>query len=214
MTKLYPAPWNLKGNGYIFIYHFSKKLIGRPSFSNDFISDPSFSGLGTVMLVDYFESTAGPYRELLFVPGKFRFNDKKLYSITKIFVSTMESVLNGRKNWGIPKELAEFTFDRLDRRRERITVKKDGILVFDVTVKQTWLQYPISTHVMPLPLVQKFNGRIYYTQFHGSGRGRLARVESIYVNKEMFPDIETVKPLYVKRVENFHITFPVPQIKE
>ncbi|GAB3639487.1 acetoacetate decarboxylase family protein [Spirosoma arcticum] len=66
--------------------------------------------VGTVMLVDYETSPVGPYQELLFVPGLFRFGDTTSFSIAKIYVSTRASVWNGRQNWGIPKELAHFSF--------------------------------------------------------------------------------------------------------
>lgn len=66
-------------------------------------------GYGALMLVDYSESNCGPYRELLLIPGSFRVRDKTLASISRIFVSTTESLASGRRNWGIPKELADFS---------------------------------------------------------------------------------------------------------
>lgn len=59
----------------------------------------------------------GPYDELIYVPGLFSRRPRQplrtgrtaaepieyFPSITRIYVSTDESVYNGRKNWGIPK---------------------------------------------------------------------------------------------------------------
>ncbi|ETV91168.1 hypothetical protein H310_14175 [Aphanomyces invadans] len=89
------------------------------------------SGLGFVMLIRYTDSPVGPYDELLLVPGAFtppspgnpiaRTNHMKetflqahgllaARRVTRIFVSTEASLRNGRRNWGIRKELADFTW--------------------------------------------------------------------------------------------------------
>ena len=162
MTDIYPAPWKLRGNGYIFAFKFPKSLRGNRYFNSPLLGD-SFSGFGAMMLVDYLESTAGPYRELLFSPGKFPFGEKKYYSITKIFVSTMESVENGRRNWGIPKELADFSITPEGPRRERISVTGQGTPVIDITMKHGVIPVPITTALMPVTLAQKEGDTIYFT---------------------------------------------------
>jgi hypothetical protein len=78
MVTRYPAPWSLEGCGYILAYRFPRAMKGNPFFTSDIRGAGEFSGFGTVMLVDYRESTAGPYRELLFSPGRFRHNGKTL----------------------------------------------------------------------------------------------------------------------------------------
>ena len=213
-VEKFPAPWNLTGNGYIFAYKFPKKRSNEEYFSPDFLQDKQFTGFGTVMLVDYHESTAGPYKELLFIPGHFNYKGKKLYSITKIYVSSMESVVNGRENWGIPKELADFTIEPAGWRKERITVKKDGELVMDVTLRKFGLPYFVTTKLFPLPLIQKLNNKLYFTKFNGSGKGLLTFAKSIKVNSKLFPDISKNHPLFIKRVENFKIEFPISTIEE
>ena len=118
-VKAYPAPWNLRGKGYIFLYKFKKDFVGQNGNVPSFLDGAFAGGFGSVMLVDYEESDAGPYGELLFIPGKFRFGGQKLDTISKIYVSTMESVVNGRANWGIPKEKADFSFEKTDGGAEK-----------------------------------------------------------------------------------------------
>ncbi len=209
MTKKFPAPWSLTGNGYIFIYKFLKKYNDSPFF-NISLSDKPAGGFGTIMLVDYGKSDAGPYKELLFIPGEFDYLYKKFYSITKIYVSTKESVDNGRANWGIPKELADFQTIRIDNRRERIIVTKEGSVVFDAILRKRYVPFRVSTKYFSHALVQKLGGKtIFFTEFNGSGRGRLAVLESIYCNPQLFPEVCSLKPIAVTAIENFHITFPV-----
>ena len=124
--KEYPAPWMLHGKGYIFLYRFKKDFVERSGNIPEYLKDSFIGGFGSVMLVDYESSEAGPYGELLFIPGKFRFNGRKLDTISKIYVSTMESVVNGRANWGIPKEKADFSFEKSGDDEEKAIVSVGG----------------------------------------------------------------------------------------
>ncbi|NOS55010.1 MAG: hypothetical protein HOP37_01990, partial [Cyclobacteriaceae bacterium] len=117
--RIASAPWKLTGSGYILLYRFPKAFVAEHGFLVDFQKEKFVSGWGAVMLVDYKTSPVGPYRELLFIPGIFSFNKKKVFSISKIYVSTQNSVINGIENWGIPKELADFRWSK-ERSSEHI----------------------------------------------------------------------------------------------
>lgn len=216
-----PAPWNLTGHGYIFLYKFSKKFVEQSGNFPDFLSGTFAGGFGAVMLVDYEKSDAGPYGEFLFIPGKFKFNKKRLNNISKIYVSSMTSVQNGRANWAIPKELADFKFTKLDDSTEQITItqpsqnKKTSATnsnstdtIAEITIKSGHLHFPVSTKLMPFPLVQKQDDKLFFTNFFGKGRGSLAKIKSIKINGDQFPDISICKPIAVVKVDPFDITFP------
>ncbi len=209
MVKRYPAPWDLEGCGYILAYRFTRAKKEAPFFTSDIRGAGAFSGFGTMMLVDYRESTAGPYRELLFSPGRFRHNGKKYHSITKIYVSTMESVENGRANWGIPKELADFSFNEHDGDRETVIVSRGDTKILEATFHRGRIAFPVTTALMPVTLMQKVDTTLLFTRFLGKGRARLARLESLSVNRDLFPDIAQIKPLLAIRVDRFNLTFPV-----
>ncbi|MGC8605722.1 MAG: acetoacetate decarboxylase family protein, partial [Desulfomonilaceae bacterium] len=121
VTKV-PAPWNLTGNGYVILYWFKKELLRDNSFLDQPTKESYLGGRGCVMLVDYKSSNVGPYKELLFIPGKISFKGRKLFTISKIFVSTMDSVVNGRENWGIPKEHANFSWQS-EKNTEQINLE-------------------------------------------------------------------------------------------
>ena len=209
----YPAPWKLHGKGYIFIYKFKKDFVERCGAVPEFLRGSFAGGFGSVMLVDYESSDAGPYGELLFIPGKFRFGGKKLDTISKIYVSTMESVVNGRANWGIPKEKAEFRFEQLDGRTEKATVSVEGKTAAEFTIRSGKFRFPVSTKLLPFPLVQKQEGKYYFTNFSGKGTGRLAGVRELRVAPDLFPDVSGCRPLAVIRVDPFDITFPEAEIR-
>jgi hypothetical protein len=108
-----PAPWTLRiDNSWILPFHSTSK-IPEYSLQNE-ESREDQDGLGMAMVVSYKDSNAGPYDELLFaipcskpsIPGEIF----PTYHIPVIYVSTEESVRNGRRNWGIRKELADFSW--------------------------------------------------------------------------------------------------------
>lgn len=116
----YPAPWQLNGYGYILLYQFKKSFTNEEA--PEFLKGKAISGFGSMMLVNYESSNCGPYGELLFIPGKYAHENKKLNTISKIYVSSMDSVDNGRANWGIPKEMAHFTFEKSSQNKEHVIV--------------------------------------------------------------------------------------------
>lgn len=125
----------------------------------------------------------------------------------------MESVDNGRENWGIPKELADFRFETAGPGRRRVTVSQGGVTLFSATISKYGLSFPVSTRLMPLPLVQRLNGKFYYTQFNGSGTEKLARLSDVAVNVDFIPAIGTARPLAGIGVHRFAMEFPIARVE-
>lgn len=213
MTTLRPAPWNLSGRGYIFVYKLKDTFLKEKAFLSDFLQNRNIGGFAYVMVVDYKSSNVGPYGELLFIPGKFEYKGKKLYSITKIYVSTMDSVVNGRNNWGIPKEHADFKFESIGKEKERITIKKEGKLIADFEISTGKIAFPVSTKILPIPLVQQYEGKNYYTSFLGKGKGRIAKIKKMKIDGNMFPDVTGERLIGVIKVEPFNIIFPTATVE-
>ena len=212
MTKRVPAPWDLTGDGYIILYRFQREFVEQNGFVSPEMLSCYKGGFGIIMLVNYSSSNAGPYQELLFMPGRFIHKGKAYFSISKIYVSTMESVVNGRENWGIPKELADFNFQKIKDRTERVIVSVSGRTCLDITLLSRRFSIPISTSLYPLPLMHKLEGKSFFTSFKGRGYGKLAKIINVTADSALFPDIAQCRPWYVKRIENFQITFPVAKI--
>jgi hypothetical protein len=203
------APWKLTGSGYILLYRFTKAFVAEHGFLADFQKEKFVSGWGAVMLVDYQNSPVGPYHELLFIPGLFSFNKKKVFSISKIYVSTQSSVVNGIENWGIPKEFADFQWGK-KQISDHIAIFKDGVSFFQADFIRSRICFPISTTILPLTIVQAHKDRLILTKPKSSGMAYLAKLQNIKVSSDFFPDLTKVKPLLVLRVENFKMEFPVP----
>lgn len=208
-----PPPWKLKGNGYIFLYHFPKSFVEKFGFLADYQTN-RFKGdfVGTVMLVDYATSAVGPYHELLFVPGRLNFDKKKIFSISKIYVSSQESVENGIANWGIPKELADFRISKLNEKEEIVEVMIAGKTFFKVHLHKRSFKFPITTKFFPLKLAQKLGDDLLITNSPAKGKASFAKMLNIEVNSSYFPPISQLKSLSVLAVSDFEMEFPHPEI--
>lgn len=206
------APWSLSGDGYIILYKFKKDFIKNNLYTQDFLNDYACGGIGCVMIVDYKKSDIGPYRELLFIPGKFKFKNKKLNTISKIYVTTEDSVVNGIKNWAIPKELCSCDILKEDN-GERFVFSIKGKEFMNIKFKVKKLKFPVNTKLMPFPLVQKHDNKLYYTNFSGKGIGSLAKIEELEIDEKYFPNIKYFKPLSVIKVSNFNIVFPKAKLE-
>jgi Acetoacetate decarboxylase (ADC) len=212
--KIAPAPWNLTGDAYIMVYKFSKDFVYEHGFLADYQRDRFLGYVGTVMLVDYKTSGVGPYRELLFIPGMFTFDWKKMFSISKIYVSSHDSVYNGIENWGIPKEYADFDWQTNADGTEDILVKIEGKEFFKTTIKKGFISFPLTTSILPLNVVQKLRKDLIITNPTAKGKATLASIKSIKVDKNFFPDLSKASPLITMKVKDFEMNFNVPLVKK
>lgn len=108
-----PGPWRL-GVKECFIFPF----ISTPAKVSQLLSDPRdiediASGVGVAMFVKYSSSPAGSYDELVYglpfsspVLSSWRLMSPRRLPV--IYVSGESTLRNGRVNWGIRKELADF----------------------------------------------------------------------------------------------------------
>ncbi|KAG6902193.1 hypothetical protein C0995_003289 [Termitomyces sp. Mi166 len=119
MLSLFPTdslhrPWDLKCRTWTFLV---SGLSSTSSFPAGF-SDPNeaevlasggkFIGTpGMVMILSYTSTPVDD--ELIYLPGRWKYKDGMAgYRVTRIYVSSKESTENGRKNWNIPKHVANF----------------------------------------------------------------------------------------------------------
>lgn len=217
-----PPPWTLTGDGVILVAHFPEAFVRAQGFLAPYQQRAYRGWLGTVMLVDYATSPVGPYQELLFIPGLFRFGERISFSISKIYVSTPDSIWNGRRNWGIPKDLADFSFVANPDGSRTISVRLDGQPLLSLRVSPWGFRFPITTKLLPgFRIVQEQltahpsgsqpAGNRLVTRPSAAGSARLSSLSEVRVNPALFPDLAPIKPLVVLSVENFKMTFPLPE---
>jgi len=212
--KIAPAPWYLTGDAYIMVYKFSKDFVQENGFLADYQQDRFLGYVGTVMVVDYKTSGVGPYAELLFIPVMFTFNWKKMFSISKIYVSSRESVYNGIENWGIPKEFANFDWQTNPDGSEDISVRVEEKEFFKMTIKKGFMSFPITTSIFPLTVAQKLRKDLIITNPTAKGKATLASIKMLEVDENFFPDLSKASPLITLKVKDFEMNFKVPLVKK
>ncbi|MBN1993350.1 MAG: acetoacetate decarboxylase family protein [Anaerolineae bacterium] len=213
--SLVPAPWQLNGEGFILIYWFPKAFI----LENGFIPAQQIAGFSSgpsvVMLVNYHHSEAGPYQELLFIPGRFIYQKRRVFSITKIYVSTRASVVNGRKNWAIPKEQADFEWRKDELGLERIRVSRNGQCFARFVLKAVGPACPVSSSLIPpawRTLGQLHHTHILFTRLRGGGKIKIAKCPEAEIEPDFFPNLDRARLGGALKVSHFSMTFPPADI--
>ncbi len=221
-TKHYPPPWNLKGEGFIIPFLGNKSLLLDKGFIPEEDKDFFVGGVGAIMVVNYESSNVRPYFELLFIPGDFEHirttntsTQKKIYKkITKIYVSSLTSVQEGRLNWAIPKEMAEFTWKKeLNKTMISASTKESGIFL-EAEFTKKFFHFPISTRLYPISLLQKSEtGKLINTQFLGSGKSKFSSINKWTVNEKLFANPISISNFcFGLSADDFNIIFPIPEI--
>jgi len=213
----HPAPWSLRGSAWIVALKLPPGAPARDAFLPLGLAGHGRGLASYLMYVDYAESGCGPYRELLFIPGAFPFGDGRRHlTISRILVSTWDSVVNGRDNWGIPKDRADFEVEQgLDGGREdRVRVVSDGRELCELRLATLRFAPPLPVQGALLParlrtLAQSFRGRTYYYAPSAGGRVRPGRLLSWRFDADLFPDLAAAPVLAAFKVESFRMTFPV-----
>lgn len=204
-----PAPWTLKGRGFVFLYRFSNAFVQEQGAIPALLQERFVGGVGAVMLLDYQQSPVGPYQELLFIPGQLHGLTGPHPMVTQIYVSSLSSVVSGWHNWGLPKERAEFQASP-----ERWQVSRGGEQVADFHLRSEGPLVPFVSSVFPAhlrTLMQLYGRQLVFTAPEARGLVRPARLMSSSSNMEAFPDLSAVRPFAGFELTRFRMVFPVPE---
>ncbi|PYE53543.1 hypothetical protein DES52_10872 [Deinococcus yavapaiensis KR-236] len=167
-----------------------------------------------MMLVNYTSSPVGPYRELLFLGGFFESGGVVHPKVTRIVVDSEASARWGRRNWGLPKEVARFDWQGSDGQGGFVRVEQSGRLLGEFAWTEAGPSVPATTALIPArwgTLAQPCQERVLLTRPRGTGRVRFARLSHALVNPDLFPPLPT--PLVSLRVTNFTMRFPPPTFR-
>lgn len=107
-----PAPWILQGYALQTLQLIDVEKV-RPFIPSEFeiISVLPGKTVGGITLSSY-NSGSLSYSELIVVAGIVHYSNKIGGWVSHIYVDNLDSVAGGREIWGLPKELAEFTWEK------------------------------------------------------------------------------------------------------
>ncbi|MEH1795124.1 MULTISPECIES: acetoacetate decarboxylase family protein [unclassified Nostoc] len=110
----YPqAPWILKGYAIQTLHLVNIDLV-RPliPLELEIISVWLGKTVASVYLSNYGSGSALEYSELIIAPALVNYQRKIGGWISHIYVDNADSVAGGREIWGLPKEIAQFTWEQ------------------------------------------------------------------------------------------------------
>lgn len=111
---VYPqTPWTLQGYALVTLQVIDINRV-RPLIPSELKIISVFPGktLGTVYFSYYEPGSVLEYSELIVVPALVSYGGKFGGWVSHIYVDNPDSVAGGREIWGLPKELAEFTWEQ------------------------------------------------------------------------------------------------------
>ena len=213
---LAPAPWRLKGQAYIITLRLPREQLERDGFIPAGLRLASRSGIAYAMFVDYSQSDVGPYHELLFVPGKLWFGEERFPSVSRIFVSTWPSVVNGENNWGIPKDRCDFSVSYGEDGVDRIALTAgDGTRFAELELESWGLNLPGPGQLVPerfRTLAQLKDGKRYTYAPRFKGWFKLAKLRRWRFDSRYFPDLARGTVVSAVKLTSFDLTFPIARV--
>lgn len=213
---LAPAPWQLRGEAYAFFVKLPLPRGRAELFAPSELAEARFGQLGLVMFAEYGDSPVGPFHELLFVPGTFRFGKRRLPTITKLYASTRASVEIGRRNWGIPKEQADFEVDQGRDGVKRVTMRVEGTTAVELWFRHGTLPLPFTSSLVPSSLCtlgQVLGGQTY--RFAPSFRGLMQRAQVLHAWSEpgMFCELAAERVVGAMRLSKCELSLPSASVR-
>ncbi len=210
-----PAPWTLRGHAFAFLVRMPEDCLRDRCFVDPALASRREGRFSILMYVKYSSSNAGPYHELMFIPARYEFNGRKRWTISKIYVSGMATLVNGRENWGIPKEMAEFD-SRIDGKGIELVRVRSGNSVFaEMEFTSYGPSLPVTSLLIPAfirTLAHRHEGKLYTVAPRIQCIARLGRVRSMKFNEDYFPDISRGRVILGGYLGNFTSVFPTARI--
>lgn len=193
-----------EGNGYIFAYYFDEEFIEKDCFLTKDQKKNFEGGFGAVIYANYTDSSAGPYQELLFIPGKFAIDGDESYIVSKAYCSSPTAM---EQQVFCKKELADFKVIKVDDKTETIVITRDGKPIFRIEVQSWGFNIPMNSDMVKFPLVSIEDGNVVTWNYNGNGNAKFAKIEAIGVRPAKFPDVALFSPLVGIHFDKFNIEY-------
>ena len=213
--KVAPAPWYLKGQGYVMVVQLPTQVLDNESFIEPSLKSTRRGHLAYIAFADYESSDVGAYHELLYIGGTLKFDQKRHLSISKIYVSTQDSIDNGQKNWGIPKEMAQFEVQYGADNHDIVKLSTpSGDTSAQFSFSHHLFKFPVNTKLAPTrlrTLAQDWQGQRFFFPLQAEGYVKPALLKACYVDKRYFTDLNQGHVIACFKVTDFSMVFPVPK---
>jgi hypothetical protein len=133
----YPnAPWKLEGYAIQTLHLVDiKQAVSFVPSELEIVSLLPGKTLAGTYVSSYEAGSLLEYNELIVVPAFVRYQGYIGAWISHIYVDNEDSVAGGREIWGLPKEMAEFSWDN----HGKVSVKQNQRELYQLSYKKDWL---------------------------------------------------------------------------
>jgi hypothetical protein len=160
-----PSPWLVRGSAVVIIGRLNRararQLVAGP---RGLLAAPGLGSVCVLGLIQYDETPVGPYSELALIPGLF-WRQLPGMLVSHMLVDSARSRMGGRALWGLPKELARFTWGT---QRVSVATPEETPLV---TLSWTTRPRQTSLFIPPAPVTTLLGPRHMIFEMHGRADG-------------------------------------------
>ncbi len=200
------------GRAFMILYKFPRSFIHEQSFIRPALISCFRGGWGRVIVAEYLETPAGKFAELLFIPGKFHIHQGRFYSASKVFVSPGEKGFPGNQREVLRPEKAKIVCTSAGNKVDHIAVSRNGEEFLNISLKILTPGFPWPVSVFPPMLAQEYQGRYYIIRYRARGWAQMARITSLSVNPDFFPDLRMARPLLALKIEELKLYAAKPLV--
>jgi hypothetical protein len=146
----YPAPpWTIQGYGFFNLHLLDVERV-RSFIPSQFqiISTIPGKTIGGVYIASYQAGSSLLYNELIVVSGLVAYTNHIGAWISHIYVDNPDSVAGGREIWGLPKELAQFVWNRSEKPSVKVT--QGAIALCEMSCQWQGLSLPLPPLTAPV----------------------------------------------------------------
>jgi hypothetical protein len=210
----YPQPpWTLRGYALQTLQLIDTdrvRLFIPPEF--EIISVFPGKTVGGVYLSNYVSGSVLEYSELIVVAGLVSYSGKLGGWISHIYVDNADSVAGGREIWGLPKELAEFTWENGVNKtspENRVTVRQDNQLLCSLSYTQQsfGLDVPFSGNVL-----STLASSVLLFKGHAESRVGLVSGKLVVPTESPFGNLGLGQPWLTVYCDRLCLTAGVPEV--
>lgn len=206
----YPsAPWHLEGYALSTLHLLdieSSRSLVPPEL--EIISILPGKTLGGVYVSVYESGSILKYNELIVVAALVRHQNKIGSWVSHIYVDNEESVAGGREIWGLPKEMAQFTWED-----NRVSVRQGNCLLCRLEYQPNW--FNLSTWWQPQLSGNSFSGLgtelLSFTSQFSSEMSLLTGNLAI-PNNSPFANLNLGQPWLTLNLKNLNLMVEVPEV--
>ena len=204
-----PAPWQLLARGIVLLFRPDERFatLLPPAARHRYRG-----GVPALMALRYLASDVGPYDELMLIPGLVAFDGRPLYSVSHVASSTLASVVNGRLNWGIPKELAPLQFENRGRQLALRGERPDGFAV-EVVAEGGGLPFQLAHASLPTEIGQERDVRLFVTHPSVTGWALRARLQRLSITGPSLPSLDWATVGVALTVDRVHLHLPAAEVR-